>query len=36
VDKFLFRDERVSDKGVDGTLEVKHGENFTNCRARSS
>ncbi len=34
VDKFLFRDERVSDKGVDGTLEVKHGENFTNCRAQ--
>ena len=34
VDKFLFRDERVSDKGVDGTLEVKHGKTFTNCRAQ--
>lgn len=45
-DKFLFRDERVDDKGVDGTLETKiprvgasagtraAGSHFTNCRSQ--
>lgn len=33
-DQFLFRDERVDDKGVDGALEVKVGGSFTNCRAQ--
>lgn len=45
-EKFLFRDERVDDKGVDGALEVKIAvrvpnkggekvmEGFTNCRAQ--
>src|SRR6185312_11109936 len=31
---FLFRDERIDDKGVDGALEVKVGGVFTNCRAQ--
>lgn len=33
-DQFLFRDERVDDKGVDGALEVKANSSFTNCRAQ--
>src|SRR5262245_48529639 len=33
-DQFLFRDERVDDKGVDGALEVKVDGCFTNCRAQ--
>jgi len=33
-DKFLFRDERTDDKGVDGALEVKVDGAFTNCRAQ--
>lgn len=33
-DQFLFRDERVDDKGVDGALEVKVNSSFTNCRAQ--
>jgi hypothetical protein len=33
-DQFLFRDERVDDKGVDGALEVKVEGDFTNCRAQ--
>jgi hypothetical protein len=31
---FLFRDERVDDKGVDGALEVKLNGSFTNCRSQ--
>jgi hypothetical protein len=31
---FLFRDERVDDKGVDGSLEIKAKGSFTNCRAQ--
>lgn len=46
ADKFLFRDERVDDKGVDGSLEAKRivkaasdevtaaRSQFTNCRAQ--
>ncbi len=34
VELFLFRDERVDDKGVDGALEVKADGRFTNCRAQ--
>lgn len=33
-DQFLFRDERIDDKGVDGALEVKVDSSFTNCRAQ--
>src|SRR5580692_4785416 len=33
-DQFLFRDERINDKGVDGALEVKANGSFTNCRAQ--
>ena len=33
-DQFLFRDERVDDKGVDGSLEVKIDGKFTNCRGQ--
>jgi hypothetical protein len=31
---FLFRDERVDDKGVDGALEAKADGGFTNCRGQ--
>jgi hypothetical protein len=34
VDRFLFRGERTSDKGVDGALEVKVEGRYTNCRAQ--
>lgn len=34
TDKFLFRDERVDDKGVDGALEVVVNDTFRNCRAQ--
>ena len=34
--KFLFRDERVDDKGVDGALEAKLNDCFLNCRASSN
>lgn len=34
VERFLFRDERVDDKGVDLTLEAKIESGFTNCRAQ--
>src|SRR5258708_13952514 len=30
---FLFRDERVDDKGVDGTLELKSNNSFLNIRS---
>jgi hypothetical protein len=33
-DDFLFRDERVDDKGVDGAIEVKVDGSFTNCRSQ--
>ncbi len=34
VDRFLFRDERVDDKGVDGALEIKLDGSYTNFRAQ--
>lgn len=34
TDKFLLRDERVDDKGVDASLEVKHKYSFTNFRSQ--
>ena len=34
AEMFLFREERTDDKGVDGTLEVKIKNTFTNCRAQ--
>jgi hypothetical protein len=34
IDKFLLRDERVDDKGVDASLEVKHELSFTNFRSQ--
>ncbi|HEY0428908.1 MAG TPA: DUF4365 domain-containing protein [Pyrinomonadaceae bacterium] len=33
-DKFLFRDERTNDVGVDGSLEIKIDGKFTNLRAQ--
>lgn len=33
-DEYLFRDERIDDKGVDGVLELKVNGAFTNCRAQ--
>ena len=34
TNKFLLRDERVDDKGVDASLEVKHEQSFTNFRSQ--
>ena len=34
TDKFLLRDERVDDKGVDASLEVKSDYSFTNFRSQ--
>lgn len=34
VDKFVFRDERINDAGVDGSLEVKIDSRYTNLRAQ--
>jgi len=31
---FLFRDERVDDKGVDGSLELKIEDRYTNLRSQ--
>jgi hypothetical protein len=33
VERFLYRDERADDKGLDGSLELKSGGCFTNFRA---
>jgi Domain of unknown function (DUF4365) len=34
VDRFLIRDERVDDKGVDLALELKHVDSFLNIRSQ--
>jgi len=34
TDKFLLRDERVDDKGVDVSLEIKYENSFTNFRSQ--
>jgi hypothetical protein len=34
VEKFIFRDERVKDKGVDGAIELKTDSGYTNLRAQ--
>jgi hypothetical protein len=34
VEKFLFRDERIKDKGVDGSLELKTDCGYTNLRSQ--
>lgn len=34
VDKFTFRDERINDVGVDGSLELKINGKFTNLRSQ--
>jgi Domain of unknown function (DUF4365) len=34
VDRFVFRDERVDDAGVDGSLEILIDGNYTNMRAQ--
>ncbi|HEX8129406.1 MAG TPA: DUF4365 domain-containing protein [Pyrinomonadaceae bacterium] len=34
IDKFVFRDERINDAGVDGSLELKINSRFTNLRAQ--
>jgi hypothetical protein len=34
VDKFVFRDERINDAGVDGSLELKISSRYTNLRAQ--
>ncbi|MGI9067353.1 MAG: DUF4365 domain-containing protein [Pyrinomonadaceae bacterium] len=34
VEKFMFRDERINDAGVDGSLEVKIDSRYTNLRGQ--
>lgn len=34
ADRFLFRDERINDAGVDGSLELKINSRYTNLRAQ--
>lgn len=34
VENFVFRDERITDAGVDGSLEVKIDSRYTNLRCQ--